>query len=126
MAGFPIHFLLERGHTPPCLAGRQTEREEFLRLVDQSPVLENMILTGLHGVGKTVLRDSLKPVETSRGWVWGGADLSESASLSEFNLATRLFADLSRVTSNVVVSTEEVRAAGFIAETRDQAHTRVP
>ena len=82
-----------------------------------------MILTGLRGVGKTVLLDSLKPLATSRGWIWVGADLSESASLSEANLATRLFADLSPVTSNVVVSTEEVRAAGFAAETQEIERT---
>jgi len=123
MAGFSNPFRPGAGHTPPFLAGRQTEREEFLRLLDQSTVLENMILTGLRGVGKTVLLDSLKPLATSRGWIWVGADLSESASLSEANLAIRLFADLSPVTSNVVVSTEEVRAAGFAAETQEIERT---
>ena len=123
MTGFSNPFRPGAGHTPPYLAGRQTEREEFLRLLDQSTVLENMILTGLRGVGKTVLLDSLKPLATSRGWIWVGADLSESASLSEANLAIRLFADLSPVTSNVVVSTEEVRAAGFAAETQEIERT---
>ncbi len=123
MAEFSNPFRPGAGHTPPYLAGRQTEREEFLRLLDQSTVLENMILTGLRGVGKTVLLDSLKPLATSRGWIWVGADLSESASLSEDNLAVRLFADLSPVTSNIVVSTEEVRAAGFTAETQEIERT---
>ena len=123
MAEFSNPFRPGAGHTPPYLAGRQTEREEFLRLLDQSTVLENMILTGLRGVGKTVLLDSLKPLATSRGWIWVGADLSESASLSEANLAVRLFADLSPVTSNIVVSTEEVRAAGFTAETQEIERT---
>ena len=79
MAGLSNPFRPGAGHTPPYLAGRQTEREEFLRLLDQSTVLENMVLTGLRGVGKTVLLDSLKPLATSRGWIWVGADLSESA-----------------------------------------------
>src|SRR5437879_4896563 len=50
------------GHMPPYLAGRQKEKEEFLRLSDQDLVLENMVLTGLRGVGKTVLLDTLKPL----------------------------------------------------------------
>ena len=116
MAGFSNPFRPGAGHTPPYLAGRQTEREEFLQLLGQSTVLENMVLTGLRGVGKTVLLDSLKPLATSCGWMWVGADLSESASLGEDNLAIRLCADLSVITSNVVVSREEVRRAGFGTE----------
>ena len=116
MAGFSNPFRPGAGHTPPYLAGRQPEREEFLRLLGQSTVLENMVLTGLRGVGKTVLLDSLKPLATSCGWMWVGADLSESASLGEDNLAIRLCADLSVITSNVVVSREEVRRAGFGTE----------
>ena len=116
MAGFSNPFRPGAGHTPPYPAGRNTEREEFLRLLGQSTVLENMVLTGLRGVGKTVLLDSLKPLATSCGWMWVGADLSESASLGEDNLAIRLCADLSVITSNVVVSREEVRRAGFGTE----------
>lgn len=116
MPGFSNPFRPGAGHTPPFLAGRQAEREEFLRLLDQTTVLENMVLTGLRGVGKTVLLDSLKHIATRRGWIWVGSDVSESASLSEDNLAIRLCADLSVVTSNVVVSTEQVRRAGFVTE----------
>ena len=116
MSGFSNPFRPGAGHRPPYLAGRQTEREEFLRLLEQRTVLENMVLTGLRGVGKTVLLESLKPLATSRGWIWVGADLSESASLSEDNLAIRICADLSPVTSHVVESTEEVRRAGFVIE----------
>lgn len=116
MAEFANPFRPGAGHSPPYLAGRQTEREEFLRLLEQGAVLENMVLTGLRGVGKTVLLDSLKPLATGRGWIWVGADLSESASLSEENLAIRLCADLSPITSNVVVSRDEVRRVGFATE----------
>lgn len=116
MAEFSNPFRPGAGHSPPYLAGRQTEREEFLRLLEQGAVLENMVLTGLRGVGKTVLLDSLKPLATGRGWIWVGADLSESASLSEENLAIRLCTDLSPMTSNVVVSRDEVRRVGFATE----------
>ena len=101
---------------PPFLAGRQAEREEFLRLLNQTTVLENLVLTGRLGIGKTVLLDSLKPLAISRGWIWVGTDLSGVVSLSEDDLAIRLCAGLSVVTSNLAVNSEEVRRAGFAAE----------
>src|SRR5207237_515894 len=75
----------------------------FDRLLDQPVILENVVLTGLRGVGKTVLLETLKPIAVNRGWLWVGTDLSESASATEANLAVRLLADLSVVTSMVVV-----------------------
>ncbi len=101
------------GHTPPYLAGREEERKEFLRLLSQDTILENMVLTGLRGLGKTVLLESFKPLAIKEGWLWVGTDLSESSSVSEENLAVRLFTDLSVVTSNIVVGTGESRDVGF-------------
>jgi AAA ATPase domain len=91
------------GHMPPHLAGREREQREFDRLLDQPVILENVVLTGLRGVGKTVLLETLKPIAVNRGWLWVGTDLSESASATEANLAIRLLADLSVVTSMVAV-----------------------
>jgi uncharacterized protein (UPF0297 family) len=88
---------------PPHLAGREDERREFERLLDQDVILENLVLTGLRGVGKTVLLETLKPIAVNRRWLWVGTDLSESASATEGNLAIRLLTDLSVVTSMVVV-----------------------
>lgn len=99
------------GHAPPYLAGREQERLEFERLLGQTTILENLVLTGLRGVGKTVLLDTFKPLAISHGWHWVGADLSESASVSEDALATRLLADLSVVSSSVEVAPG--RAVGF-------------
>lgn len=45
------------GHPPPYLAGREEEKREFARLLGQSPMMTNLVLTGLRGVGKTVLLD---------------------------------------------------------------------
>ncbi|MDE0153511.1 MAG: AAA family ATPase [Gammaproteobacteria bacterium] len=123
MADFSNPFRPGAGHKPPWLAGRQEEREEFLRLLEQEAILDNMVLTGLRGVGKTVLLDSFKPLAMERGWIWVGTDLSESASMSEDNLATRLCTDLSPVTSHVVIRTEEARNAGFVADTAEVQHT---
>ena len=101
------------GHMPPHLAGREREKEEFLRLITQSTILENMVLTGLRGVGKTVLLDEFKPMAINQGWFWVGTDLSESASISEANLATRVLADLSVLTSNIIIGKKQVLQMGF-------------
>jgi hypothetical protein len=101
---------------PPYLAGRTDEKLEFERLLKQPVILENLVLTGLRGVGKTVLMDTLKPVAMKAGWLWVGTDLSEAASLSEENIATRLLADLSVITSALTIGSEPVRAMGFKRE----------
>ncbi len=108
-------FMPGAGHRPPYLAGREGEKYEFRRLASQDVILENMILTGLRGVGKTVLLDEFKPIAQELGWIWIGADLSESASVSEERLVRRLLADLAVAASSIVVATEAVRAVGFEA-----------
>ncbi len=74
-------------------------------------------------MGKTVLLDTFKPLAVRRGWLWAGTDLSESTSVSEEHMATRLCTDLSPLTSSVVVATEERRRAGFGAQTEAVPHT---
>ena len=92
------------GHPPPYLAGREAEKEEFKRLLEQDTVITNFILTGLRGVGKTVLLEELKPLAIKAKWLWVGTDFSESASINEQTLVQRLFADLSVVTSGINMS----------------------
>ena len=123
MAEFTNPFRPGAGHQPPYLAGRQAERQEFARLLEQKTILENMLLTGLRGVGKTVLLDSLKPLAVEKRWIWIGADLNESSSISEENIATRLCTDLSLATSSIVVSTAASRAPGFTAQTTVRQRT---
>lgn len=113
---FPNPFRPGAGHPPPYLAGRVAERGEFVRLLEQSRVLKNPILTGLRGVGKTVLLDSFRPVAREQGWLWAGSDLSEATGVSEDRLATRLFADLAVITSGVALVAGERRSAGFAAK----------
>jgi hypothetical protein len=91
------------GQMPPYLAGRQKEAEEFRQLLGQDIILQNMILTGLRGVGKTVLLETFKPLAIKRNWLWVNTDLSESASVSESTLATRILADLALVTAGVTI-----------------------
>ncbi len=123
MAAFENPFRPGAGHPPPYLAGRDAERNEFHRLLGQTTILENMVLTGLRGVGKTVLLDSLKPEAIEKRWTWVGTDLSESTSVSEESIAIRLCTDLSVVTSDVVIETDELRGVGFGAASRDVEYT---
>ena len=98
---------------PPYLAGREAEEREFRRLLGQEVILQNMILTGLRGLGKTVLLEKFKPIAIQEKWLWVGTDLSETVSVSEANLATRIITDLSVVTSGITLSTNQTSSAGF-------------
>jgi len=101
---------------PPYLAGRESEYNEFERLLKQDEILENLVLTGLRGVGKTVLLETFKPIALKAGWLWASADLSESASISETALAQRLLADLALITSSAtVVNPVKDNGVGFAA-----------
>ena len=124
MTEFTNPFRPGAGHTPPYLAGRVEERREFLRLLRRETILENLILTGLRGVGKTVLLESLKPAAIQNQWLWIGTDLNESASISEDNIAIRLCTDLAMVTNSVVVSHSESIARGFASE-QEEIDTRL-
>jgi len=86
---------------PPYLAGREPEITLFRKLLRQHTIFENLLLTGLRGVGKTVLLESLKPIAFQEKWGWVGSDLSESASVSEATIAQRILTDLSLVSAGL-------------------------
>lgn len=101
------------GHPPPYLAGREEEKHEFGLLLGQQPILSNLVLTGLRGVGKTVLLERFKPIAMGQYWLWAGTDLSESASVSEESIALRILADLAPLVANVVVAETQPARIGF-------------
>jgi hypothetical protein len=111
------------GHMPPYLAGRHEETAKFMRLLKQTTVFENSVLTGLRGVGKTVLLDTFKPLAIANGWLWVGTDLSESTSISEQRISVRLMTDLAPLTSSIVLS-QEVTSIGF-SQTRREVQRRL-
>lgn len=102
------------GQSPPFLAGRKKEQDEFTELINQDPILKNVILTGLRGIGKTVLLECLKPIALTNGWFWAGTDLSESASVSESILAKRIIADLAPLVSAFTVMEHEKPSIGYL------------
>lgn len=101
------------GHMPPYLAGRTAEQDEMKQLLRQKVILSNLVLTGLRGVGKTVLLETFKPLAQAAGWLWCGTDLSESASVTEQTMATRILADVALVTSALVFRETRQLEMGF-------------
>jgi hypothetical protein len=104
------------GHPPPFLAGRTAEQDEMRKLLRQSVITENLVLTGLRGVGKTVLLETFKPIANEQKWLWAGNDLSESASVTETNLATRILTDIAWVTSAVISYKDTRSEIGFLGK----------
>ena len=99
LSSFKNPFKPGAGHMPPFLAGREDESDRFAKLLKQDTILENLVLTGLRGVGKTVFLETLKPMAQSENWIWVGTDLSESTSVTEDRMAVRILTDLSVFTS---------------------------
>ncbi len=91
------------GQTPPYLAGRDNELKEFDKLLDQEIILENLIITGLRGIGKTVLLETLKPRAIIQDWLWTGDEFSQSLGISEDRLSMRILADIAFITSSVQI-----------------------
>lgn len=108
------------GQSPVYLAGRSKEERQFEKMIAQRPVLRNVIITGLRGVGKTVLLTSLKPKAQAAGWLWTGTDLTESVSLSEERISRRLVTDLSVLLRPILVKTSETLPFGFAREVKKQ------
>ena len=120
MLSFANPFTPGAGHPPPYLAGRVAEKDEFTRILEQERILENLVLTGLRGVGKTVLLNSLQPEAASRDWLWVGADLSQETSFTEENFAARICADLAKYTSQFRAELPEKTTPGFTSKPEKQ------
>lgn len=119
MAAVTNPFRPGAGHMPLYLAGREIEKSEFKKLLSQKIILDNLVLTGLRGVGKTVLLDTLKPIAIKEGWLWVGTDLTEATTLSEDRVVVRLLADLAVITSSIEIGTTGVKRIGFSAKSEE-------
>lgn len=101
------------GHMPPYLAGRAHEQDTFRKHLRQTVITDNLIITGLRGVGKSVLLESLKPIARSAGWLWVGDDFTESRALTEEKVADSIINDLSLALAPIFVQTQLTMTMGF-------------
>src|SRR3954470_8234089 len=72
------------GQRPPELAGRDTELSAFdvvLERIARGRPERSLVLTGLRGVGKTVLLNQLRSAAISRGWGTGKIEARPDQSL---------------------------------------------
>lgn len=101
------------GQAPPYLAGRDNELMEFDKLLEQDIILENLIITGLRGIGKTVLLETLKPRAVDQDWLWTGDEFSQSLGISEDRLAMRILADIAFITTSVQIGQKQSLGFGL-------------
>src|SRR4051795_13598777 len=72
------------GQRPPELAGRDTELSAFdvvLERIARGRPERSLVLTGLRGVGKTVLLNQLRSAAITRGWGTGKIEARPDQSL---------------------------------------------
>jgi hypothetical protein len=72
------------GTRPPALAGRDREIEAYEVLLDRlkgGAAGQSMIVTGLRGVGKTVLLNTFEDIAVDRGWIALQREFDEQTSL---------------------------------------------
>ena len=75
-----------------------------------------MVLTGIRGIGKTVLmKEAFREDAIENGWIWTGSDISEAVSVSERNLVRRLLTDLNTFSGAWEYVSHERRPLGFNA-----------
>jgi hypothetical protein len=74
------------GTSPPFLAGRDREIEAYSVLLDRlkrGNTAKSMIVTGLRGVGKTVLLNAFEDMSIERDWVPESIELDEDTSFPD-------------------------------------------
>ena len=101
------------GTKPLYLAGRSHEQGEFVKSLNERNITKNILITGLRGVGKTVLLEDFRPLATQHGWLWAGNDLNEAAAVSEKDVAIRLIVDLAKVLAPIFSYEIKEQAIGF-------------
>lgn len=87
------------GTRPPALTGRDKEIEAYEVLIDRlsgGMAGQSMIVTGLQGVGKTVLLNAFEDITVDRGWLAVQREFDEQTSLPAVvaRAAQRILLDL--------------------------------
>ena len=118
-----IRFVQAQATRPPIWQAARQNEMSFAGYSHSVLYWKIWYLTGLRGIGKTVLLDSFKPLAMAQGWIWIGTDLSESVSISEKNMAVRLCTDLALITATWPIATHTVPRIGFNTVPETVSHT---
>lgn len=102
------------GLEPPYLGDRQRQLEEFRRFLDAPGNPRNVLVTGLRGVGKTVLLNHYSTLAEEARWAVAEREFSEADSEPGV-FARTLLADLSTLTRRLSVGARVTAAAGDVA-----------
>lgn len=91
------------GRKPPYLAGRddivRSIEQDMTRVYDDAEGMRPIVISGLRGMGKTVLLRALYDFANQRGWVVVWAEASKDESLSK-KLAQSIYVELRKLRSS--------------------------
>ena len=91
------------GRKPPYLAGRddivRSIEQDMARVYDDAEGMRPIVISGLRGMGKTVLLRALCDFVNQRGWVVVWAEASKDESLSK-KLAQSIYVELRKLRSS--------------------------
>lgn len=74
------------GTPPPALTGRDPELEQFVLLLGRLEIgrpEQSLLITGLRGVGKTVLLDAFESIAIDRGWFATSVEVTSETRLAK-------------------------------------------
>ncbi|MBA3401004.1 MAG: ATP-binding protein [Actinobacteria bacterium] len=74
------------GYPPPALTGRDPELEQFALLLGRLELgrpEQSLLITGLRGVGKTVLLDAFEGIAIERGWFATSTEITSETRLAK-------------------------------------------
>lgn len=94
------------GTPPPALTGRDPELEQFSLLLGRLEAgrpEQSLLITGLRGVGKTVLLDAFEGIAIDRGWIASFTEVTNETRLA------RVIATMTRETLLELSRAERVR-----------------
>jgi len=90
------------GTRPPALTGRDPELEQFALLLgrlERGRPEQSLLITGLRGVGKTVLLDAFEGIAIERGWFASSTEITSDTRLAKVvaTMTREALLDLNRV-----------------------------
>lgn len=90
------------GARPPALTGRDPELEQFALLLGRLELgrpEQSLLITGLRGVGKTVLLDAFEGIAIERGWFASSSEITSDTRLAKViaTMTREALLDMSRM-----------------------------